>query len=139
MIIIRWPKSWSLGWSDGKIESTLKRGQDLNTFPPPHQMGDNSSLQILNLHQTNTMLFAKMFFCLVQEMVILAEQGNGWFRPLIFSSLSFFFVFKLFVLFLFHQHSFLCNSLGIPFQSLNNPFWHPWKTIGFYCQINYVF
>ena len=34
------------------------------------------------------MMFAKMFFGLVQEMVILAEQGNGRFRPLIFWLLS---------------------------------------------------
>ena len=63
------------------------------------------------------MMFAKMFFRLVQEMVILAEQGNGWFRPLIFSSLSFFFVFKLFVLFLFYQHTFFCAILFEPLSS----------------------
>ena len=63
------------------------------------------------------MMFAKMFFGLVQEMVILAEQGNGWFRPLIFSSLSFFFVFKLFVLFLFYQHTFFCAILFEPLSS----------------------
>ena len=36
-----------------------------------------------------TMLFANMASQKVQEMVILAEQGNGLFRPLIFSLLSF--------------------------------------------------
>ena len=60
------------------------------------------------------MMFAKMFFGLVQEMVILAEQGNGWFRPLI-SSLSFFF-----------SSNYLCffYFINIPFslQFSLNPF-----------------
>ena len=74
------------------------------------------------------MMFAKMCFGLVQEMVgsWLNKEMVGSDRLSSPGSISFFF--KLFLLFLF-----LTTSLW------NNPYWQPWKTIGFYFQTNCSF
>ena len=50
---------------------------------------NNVCKYIIKAQMSVTMLFANMASQKVQEMVILAEQGNGLFRPLIFSLLSF--------------------------------------------------